>query len=97
MLQFNPHFRPTSRELLKHKLFAKIHQSDKKANHKIDIEIDRNIYALTYGGSRASMKKEEQLTQCQMNVVKEYVKFNSTNSKIKVSFTGISNKTSKKM
>ena len=42
MLQFNPHNRPTAKELLKHKIFDEIRNEDceHSASHKINIDIE---------------------------------------------------------
>ena len=41
MLQFNPYFRPTVKELIKHYVFDSIRtKTDAKLTHKINIELD---------------------------------------------------------
>jgi hypothetical protein len=50
MLQFNPYFRPTAKELLKHKVFDSIRTDvEISAPNKILIDIDMNELTQTYG------------------------------------------------
>ena len=42
MLQFNPHFRPTASQLMKHKIFDEIRQNELIAPQKIVIDLDED-------------------------------------------------------
>ena len=50
MLEFNPFFRPTARELLQHPVFNKLYdpRHDIQAPYKIYIDIDENEYTQIY-------------------------------------------------
>ena len=47
MLEYNPYYRPTARQLLKNKIFDKVRVSEKQniAPYKIVINIDKNEFA----------------------------------------------------
>ena len=43
MLQFNPYFRPTAKEMLKHSIFDEIRtENEPEADFKVIIDIDKN-------------------------------------------------------
>ena len=50
MLGFNHYFRPSARELLKHRIFDKIRipNIEEPSPHKIVIDIDKNEYKQSY-------------------------------------------------
>ena len=88
MLQFNPHFRPTTEELLKHKIFDDIHTEQQLTSpHKVQIDIDKNDIKLAYGvKNKKEMDKPEQIMQIKVAVVKEYLKLNQIDKKLSISF-----------
>ena len=50
MLQFNPYFRPTTKELLSHRLFDDIRtENEDQSICKIIIDVDENEFAPIYG------------------------------------------------
>ena len=59
MLQFNPFFRPTAKELLQHHIFDKIRFSvnEADATHGIKIDMDENKYKRDYDSPREKTKK----------------------------------------
>jgi serine/threonine protein kinase len=50
MLEFNPYFRPSAKQLLKNKIFDEIRNLDneKRADFKIKISADKNVLASDY-------------------------------------------------
>jgi serine/threonine protein kinase len=50
MLEFNPYFRPSAKQLLKNKLFDEIRNpnNEKRAEFKIKISADKNFFANEY-------------------------------------------------
>ena len=59
MLQFNPFFRPTAKELLQHHIFDKIRFSinEADATHGIRIDIDENKYKRDHSSPKKQIKK----------------------------------------
>ena len=64
MLEFNPHFRPSAKQLLKNKIFDSIrHENDIKSAispYRIKIKIDQNEDAIDYENTniRKDLKKK---------------------------------------
>jgi len=50
MLEFNPYFRPTAKELLRHKIFDKIRisKNEEASPSKIVVDIDKNEFKQSY-------------------------------------------------
>ena len=66
MLEINPYFRPTAKQLLKNKIFdsVRIKENEVFANHKILINADKfEQTADNYGeGVKVDKEKDEQIT-----------------------------------
>ena len=89
MLEFNPYFRPTAKELLKHRVFDNLRSGQEvSAPKKIVIDIDVNEFKQPYGdeSSKKMTDNEELNTQIKINIVKEYVKFNQVAENMRVKF-----------
>jgi hypothetical protein len=75
LLEFNPYFRPTARELLKHSLFddIRIKENEVSADYKIIIEID-NKYPQNYQYGHSSKVIEEIMNECKIDLLREVLK-----------------------
>ena len=77
MLQFNPYFRPTARELLKNPIFdsIRIPACEKKAEFKLVIEHDLKDHGYYKDDYEISDKEAEELIKShQVNILKELIK-----------------------
>jgi hypothetical protein len=63
MLQINPLFRPTAKQLLKFKIFDKVRVKEVELTspHKIILKVDINSEKELYTGSRGAEEKEKLL------------------------------------
>jgi hypothetical protein len=79
MLQFNPYFRPTTKELLKSKCFDDLDLPSKaiSAPYKLVIDIDENKYKQVYKGdcwAESPVPLDEMLFEIKKDLVLEYVR-----------------------
>ena len=88
MLQFNPHFRPTTKELIKHPVFDKIRTDSKYyPEHKVVVDIDCNEFAESYGKVELTdAQKYKQILGIKINLVKDYIKLNKTAENMRIKF-----------
>ena len=55
MLQVNPYFRPTTKELLQHHVFDDMRtKTELQSRSKIVIDVDENEYKQSYSGAKSS-------------------------------------------
>ena len=89
MLQFNPYFRPTTKELLKHPIFNSIRTDiEIRSEHKVVVDLDENEHAQNYDKNKTSHeKKAAELEVIKMSLVTDFIKLNNiTKSSYKIRF-----------
>ena len=79
MLQINPLFRPTAKQLLKFKIFDKVRVKEVELTspHKIILKVDINSEKELYIGSRGAEEKKILLNSFLQQIVAETIKFGS--------------------
>ena len=75
LLEFNPYFRPTARDILKHPIFdhVRIKENELSAEYKIIIEIDTK-YPQNYQYGHSTKLSEEIINECKIDLLKEVLK-----------------------
>ena len=75
LLEFNPYFRPSARELLKHPVFdnIRIKENEVSADYKIIVEID-NKCPQNYEYGHSSKVAGEIINECKIDLLREVLK-----------------------
>ena len=88
MLQFNPYFRPTTKELIQHPIFDKIRTSKEvSASNSVVIDVDENELQQKYGDEILSEGEKEKITiRMKISIVKDFIKFNTVQGSYNIRF-----------
>ena len=83
MLEFNPYFRPSAKQLLKNKIFnsVRIKSNEVQATHSVVINVDKHpTMAIDYNETKVNTTLEpEKIRKLKQMIILESLKFNSTN------------------
>ena len=78
MLEYNPHFRPSAEQLLEHKFFDEVRNSqvETKAPYKIKLCFDRNEAKYNYEDESIALDQKSATEYFMTQIRKEQVKIN---------------------
>lgn len=76
MLQYNPYFRPTAKQLLQNKIFDSIRvpANEKKGPHKFVLNFDANEYKYDYVNDKLHIKESEVISSFKELILDEVCK-----------------------
>ena len=89
MLEFNPYFRPTTKELLQHHVFDEVRTKKEIISAvKIVIDVDENELQSTYEKDKklTQEQKRKVAIQIKINIIKDFVKLNGASKSCRIGF-----------